>query len=325
MSLRGQLLQLLADGRFYSGDELGRTLGISRSAVWKHIQFLQARQLDIYAVRGRGYRLAQPLDLLSRQLIIKNMDHEAVARLARLDVLTEVDSTNAFLMARARNGGVSGEVCVAEYQSAGRGRLGRAWVSPFARNVYLSLLWQFPCGAEALGGLGLAIGVSILRAIQALGGQAVRLKWPNDLVCEDRKLAGVLLEMNMDGTGGCNVVIGVGLNVRMPAPASGLIDQPWTDLEQVLGRPLSRNQVVAGLLQHMLHDVAQFQAHGLQPFMDDWRRYDNLLGRPVSLSTLGESVSGIACGIDEQGALLLGHNGRTQRYLAGDVSVRVSV
>ena len=328
MSLRGRLLQLLADGRFYSGASLGQSLGVSRSAVWKHIRFLQARQVEIHAVRGRGYRLARPLELLSRQAIVQAMDHISAARLARLDVLTEVDSSNRFLLARARHGAVSGDACLAEYQSAGRGRQGRSWVSPFAANIYLSLLWRFPCGAEGLGGLGLAVGVSVLRAIRALGVPDARLKWPNDLVYKDRKLAGLLLEMSSDASGGCHVVIGVGLNVRMPAPASGAIDQPWIDLEQVLGcslaQSLSRNRVAAGLLQQLLHDITHFQSDGLKSFIDDWRHFDNLSDRPVSLSTPAGEIHGIARGIDDHGALRIESDGRIQRYLAGDVSVRLS-
>jgi len=329
MSLRGRLLQLMADGRFYSGASLGRSLGVSRSAIWKHIHFLQARQVDIHAVRGRGYRLSRPLALLSRQAIIRHMDDEQAARLGRLDILMEVDSTNRFLLARARHGGLSGDACLAEYQSAGRGRHGRVWVSPFAANIYLSLLWRFPYGAEGLGGLGLAVGVSVLRAVQSLGAQGVRLKWPNDLVCEDRKLAGILLEMNSDADGGCHVVIGVGLNIRMSLPSSEGIDQPWTDLGQVLGRsqdePLCRDYVAACLLQQLLSDMTQFQFHGLRPFINDWRHFDNLLGRPVSLSTPAGEIKGIARGIDEHGALRIDSEGSVRRYLSGDVSVRLGV
>jgi BirA family biotin operon repressor/biotin-[acetyl-CoA-carboxylase] ligase len=324
VTFRGQLLQLLADGRFYSGAWLGRSLGISRSAVWKHVRFLQARQVEIHAVRGRGYRLARPLEMLSRQAIIGHMNNASAARLARLDVLTEVDSTNRFLLARARHGGVSGDACLAEYQSAGQGRQGRAWVSPFAGNIYMSLLWHFPCGAESLGGLGLAVGVSVLRAVHSQGGEQVRLKWPNDLVCQDKKLAGVLLEMSSDGSGGYHVVIGVGLNVSMPMAAAEDIDQPWTDLVQVLGRAPSRNLLAACLLQQLQYDIPRFQADGLSPFIDDWRRFDNLLDRPVSVSVSGLAIDGIARGIDEHGALRIDSDGRIQRYLAGDVSVRVS-
>ena len=323
-SPRNQLLQLLADGRFHSGASLGQTLGISRSAVWKHVHFLQQRQVDIHAVRGRGYRLAQPLELLSRSSITEQMNAEASAGLARLHLLTEVDSTNRYLLSRACHGGVSGEACLAEYQSAGHGRQGRSWVSPFAGNIYLSLLWHFNCGAEGLGSLGLAVGVSLLRAVRSLGATQVRLKWPNDLVSDDKKLAGILLEMNSDNRGGHFIVIGVGVNVRMPASVSGVIDQAWTDLEQVLGGPLSRNRVAAVVLQQLVTDVALFQSDGLYPFIDEWRRFDNLLDRPVALSVSRGTINGVARGIDESGALRVDHDGRIQRYLAGDVTVRVS-
>ena len=325
MSLRGSLLQLLADGRFYSGAWLGRTLGVSRNTIWKHIHFLQRHQVDIHAVRGRGYRLAKPVELLSSHAIRQYMDSATRSKLGQLDILMEIDSTNRYLMARAAQGAEVGDACLAEYQSEGRGRLGREWISPFAANIYLSLLWRFPGGAEGIAGLGLAIGVTILRSVQAMGADNVYVKWPNDLVCKEHKLSGILLELRTDRLGACHVVIGIGLNIRMPYHDSLTIDQPWIDLEQVLSRPVSRNQVAAILLQQLLKDLEEFQSSGLASFIDEWRQNDVLNGRSVTVTTADRTIIGIARGIDDYGALRLEYDGKISRFLTGDVSVRATL
>jgi BirA family biotin operon repressor/biotin-[acetyl-CoA-carboxylase] ligase len=245
------------------------------------------------------------------------------SRIGRLDILPEIDSTNRYLMTRIADGAIAGDVCLAEYQSAGRGRQGRRWLSPFAANIYLSLLWHFPAAVEGLAGLGLAVGVAVLEACHGLGATAVRLKWPNDLVWQGRKLAGVLLELRSSPEGGCHVVIGVGLNVRMPGHDTMTIDQPWTDLEQVLSRSISRNRVAAAVLTELVAGLERFRYDGVAPFLARWRDVDDLLDRPISLHASGMMVEGIARGIDDYGALRVEHNGRVNSYLVGDVSVRV--
>jgi BirA family biotin operon repressor/biotin-[acetyl-CoA-carboxylase] ligase len=324
VSLRGALLQLLADGRFHSGASLGGQLGVSRSAIWKHIRFLQAHQIDIHAVQGRGYRLAVPVELLSQAELAANMDQQIYERLGAINILYETDSTNRLLMSRIGRGASAGDVCLAEYQSAGRGRQGRSWVSPFAANIYMSLLWHFPTGAEGLTGLGLVIGVCVLEACHALGADSVKLKWPNDLVHQGRKLAGVLLELRSSPAGGCYVVIGIGLNVRMSGNEAAKIDQPWTDLEQLLSRHLSRNRVLALLLAQLIPGLDRFQQESLAPFIERWRSCDALKNCPVSLHSSMGVVEGVARGVDNYGAILIEQNGQVKSYLVGDVSLRAS-
>jgi len=251
------------------------------------------------------------------------MDKSVLSLLGRMDILAEVDSTNRYLMAQVGHGATSGDTCLAEYQSAGRGRQGRVWVSPFAANIYLSLLWHFPVGVEGLAGLSLAVGASVLDACHDLGADAVRLKWPNDLVCRDGKLAGILLELRSSADGGCDVVIGIGMNVRMPARTMAEIDQSWTDLEQLLARRLSRNEVAASILTQVLKGLERLQCHGAAAFLERWRRNDDLLDRPVKVRTPAVVIDGIARGIDDYGALRVEHDGRINKYLVGDVSVRV--
>ncbi|MDE2089583.1 MAG: bifunctional biotin--[acetyl-CoA-carboxylase] ligase/biotin operon repressor BirA [Gammaproteobacteria bacterium] len=318
------MLSLLADGRFHSGEDLGATLGITRSAVWKAVRACETLGIEIHAVRGRGYRLAAPLELLSREVIQAAMDETARGRLAGLDILPEVDSTNRHLMRLAQQGAPSGLACLAEWQSAGRGRRSRAWVSPFGTNIYLSLLWRYADGPATLTGLSIAIGVAVARALHEAGVSGIGLKWPNDLLWRERKLGGILLELAGESAGPCYVVAGVGVNVRMPAAAAQNIDQPWTDLAAVTGGAgVSRNRLAGLLLQHMIHVLDAFPSVGLAPFRQEWAHWDAVTGKRVVLQIQDRPVLGRALGIDDSGALLLSVNGELRSYASGEISLRV--
>ncbi len=322
MPTRTALLRLLCDGRFHSGAELGAALGIGRSAVWKHVRALAGRGIEIHAVRGRGYRLAVPLELLDGPRILAALPPVWRGRLAGLEILQETDSTNRVLLAR-------GEAvpapcaCLAEYQSAGRGRRGRTWVSPYGRNIYLSLLWRFAEAPAALSALGLVAGVAVLRAVTALGLGDAGLKWPNDVLWGGAKLAGVLVELSGEMNGACRAVIGVGLNLAMPRAAAQGIDQPWVDLASAMGRPVSRNACSALLLARLLECLELFQDRGFAPFAGEWHRHDVLRDRPVALFQGGRCLHGTARGVDEQGALIVERDGKRCRYFSGDVSLRL--
>lgn len=317
------LLQRLVDGEFRSGEALAGELGISRAAVWKLVHGWQARGLDIQAVRGRGYRLARPIELLDAERIRCGLDAAVAACLGPLEVLCETDSTNTRLAQQARNGLPTGAVCLAECQHAGRGRLGRQWVSPFAANLYLSVLWRFALPPAALAGLSLAIGVALARALDRHGVSGHGLKWPNDLLWEARKLGGVLLEFGGESEGHSHVVIGVGLNVAMPEAAGGGIGQPWIDLSTVLGRvSVSRNRLAALLLSEIALACTAFAASGLDGFQADWARWDAVAGRPVRLLWPGHVVEGIARGIAADGALQLETAGGLCSFAIGELSLR---
>ncbi len=322
MLQRYRLLHLLADGRFHSGEELGAALGVGRGAVWKVVHTLEDLELDVFAVPGRGYRLARPIGLLDRGAILEAMDPEARALVGGLDIHPTVDSTNRLLMERRAAGLASGFVCLAEHQSAGRGRRGRAWVSPFGANLYLSVLWRFELGPEALAALSLVVGVCIAETLRREGVTGVGLKWPNDVYWEGRKLAGILLEMSGESSGYCDVVVGVGINVNMPRAAGGAIDQPWVDLGTIGGRPLDRNRLAAGVLDRLLPGLTTFAMEGFEPFRVLWNELDIVSGRPVAVLTPHGTVCGTATGVDAGGALLLESDGRVQRYISGEVSLR---
>ncbi|MCC6302470.1 MAG: bifunctional biotin--[acetyl-CoA-carboxylase] ligase/biotin operon repressor BirA [Gammaproteobacteria bacterium] len=316
------LLGILADGQFHSGEVLGRTLGISRAGVWKHLQALKARGIEIDSVPGKGHRLNGSIELLSEADIRAGFGDTARVRLAGLELHQQIDSTNSELRRRAA-ALPSGFACLAEAQTAGRGRSNRVWLSPYARNLYLSLLWRFDTGPDALSGLSLAVGVAVVRALRRTGVADAGLKWPNDILWRDAKLAGTLIEMNGESCGDCSVVIGVGINVCMPRLLGAAIDQAWTDLASVTGTHPSRNRLAAVLLDELAEMLAGFEKTGLAPLLEEWRRHDIMLGREVTVTTAGGGESGIARGIDDRGALLVEADGVVRPYLSGDVSLRL--
>jgi BirA family biotin operon repressor/biotin-[acetyl-CoA-carboxylase] ligase len=322
MPLRRRLLNLLSDGEFHSGEALGASMGVSRMAVWKHLKVLREMGVDLTVLRGKGYRLPYSLELLERERILAAA---TVSGIEGIDVFLEVDSTNNWLREQALNGAPSGTVCVAEMQSAGRGRRGRSWVSPFAANLYLSLLWRSASGAAALGGLSLVTGIAVLRALRSFGIEDAGLKWPNDILAADAKLAGILIDVLGESNGPCAVIVGIGVNVSMPRDAVAAIDQPWTDLQQLTGDTIiSRNDLAARLLDEVIPAIQAFDAAGLQPFLDEWRRYDLISGREVDLLLPNERITGTACGIDGGGALLVDTTSGRRRFASGEVSVRVA-
>lgn len=317
------VLHILTDGRFHSGRALGEALGISRAAVWKAVQKLQHDwQIKINAVSGRGYQLAAPLELLDSSAILSVMEPQFRSQLRDMQILLSVDSTNHYTLAQASSGAMPGLAVLAEHQTAGRGRRGRHWVSPFGRNLYLSLLWEFDLDAAQLPGLSLAIAVAIVRTLTKLNIVDVALKWPNDVLWRDRKLCGVLLEMHGEASGPWLVVIGIGMNVNMGTISPEAIGQPWIDLQTILGRYLERNYLAGLLLDELLRAANQFQQAGLAPFLAEWRSHDICRDRLVELHFPNTVEEGIARGINDHGALLLETRGVIKPYHAGKVSLR---
>ena len=324
MTTRRVLLQILADGHFHSGEELGARLRVTRAAIWKQLHALEALGLTVYAVRGRGYRLDQPIEFLQADIIQALLPARVREQLHHLDVVHETDSTNSHLKSLALQGAALGTACLAEWQRAGRGRQGRTWVSPFGSNIYLSLLWRFPTGPAALAGLSLAVGVALARAVQDCGCPGVGLKWPNDLVWNGQKLGGILVEIAGESSGPSYAIIGVGVNLRMSGRAEGDIDQPWTDLSRICHEIPSRNALAAAVLSQLITTLQLFESKGLSPFMDAWRGWDVTAGRAVQLHLPSEVVTGFAQGISDDGAILIRVGDELRRYASGEISLRMT-
>ena len=317
------VLSILADGKFHSGQALGKALGVSRSAIWKQIKVIEESGLEVYSVKGRGYRIPGGLDLLDRALIEESLEPAVRSQLKHIALNLIIPSTNAMAMDAVYQNG-HGSLYLAEQQTAGRGRRGRNWASPFASNLYFSLTWQFNNGAAALEGLSLAVGIALIRGLKQLGVDGVQVKWPNDLLWRGKKLAGVLLEMSGDAAGECFVVIGVGLNVRMPETAAEGIDQPWTDLQQALGVAPSRNALLAALMNQLVPVLEQFSSEGFTPFKEEWQGANAHRNQQVSLHIGNRREQGVCRGVDRAGALLLEAEGELQAFHGGEVSVRLA-
>lgn len=325
--LIAQVFKSLGDGEFHSGEELARGLGVSRSAVWKAAAALRTLGTALTAVRNRGYQLAHPTEALDAARIRAGLAAAVRAHVTSIETEWSLDSTNTVLLSRPNPPPGASEVLLAEYQSAGRGRRGRAWLAPPGGAICLSLSWTFREVPPDLGALGLVIGVCVLRALKALNVEGLALKWPNDLLVRDRKLAGVLIELRAEASGPACVVIGIGLNVALSAELLKQISATGvapTDLRTVGGATASRNEMVAALVNACIAGLKEFEREALKPFIPDWGASDALIGRAVNVSGAQGVASGMARGIDMHGALLIETPAGVQRFLSGDVSVRGS-
>lgn len=319
-----RIIRLLADGECHSGEAIAAHLGVSRAAIWKALRRAgEALGIEVVAVRGRGYRLSAPLDLLDAGRILAALSPGTQARIPRLEIHDSLDSTSSRLMGEAAAGAPSGTLCLAERQTAGRGRLGRTWVSPFGANLYLSLLWRFSLGPAGLGGLSLAAGTAVADALRTAGARDIALKWPNDILWQRRKLAGLLLEVAGEAQGPAHVVVGVGVNTHLEPAQAAAIDRPWVDLDQVLGRGrYSRNALAAGVAEALVAAMDRFSREGLTPFLADWEHYDLYRGEQVEVHWGQQRVRGTHLGLDAQGALRLGTGAGVETFQAGEVSLR---
>ncbi len=319
-----RIIRRLVDGELHSGADLAQALGVSRAAVWKAVHKAGGMLgLEVRSVRGRGYRLAVPLELLDPERILAAIPYQARHRIERLEVYDDIDSTNSHLMREGQRGAPSGTLCLAERQRAGRGRRGRTWVSPFGTNIYLSLLWRYPFGPAVLGGLSLAAATAVAGVLEAEGVPDIGLKWPNDVLWHRRKLAGLLLEVAGEAQGPSLVVLGLGLNTRLPATQAAVIDQPWVDLDSVVGLDaISRNRLAARLAERLTDVMVRYGSDGLGPFLPAWKRFDLHRGEPVEIRLADQTFSGIHAGVTPQGALRLDMDGNLRTFQAGEVSLR---
>lgn len=316
------LLSLLADGQWHSGEDLAQALGVSRTAVWKQLNRAMDRGVGVERIRGKGYRLMDTLDLLDRECIVHQLP-PALAESIQLDVFDAVASTNDYLMKSADVPGKPVRICVADRQTEGRGRRGRAWSSPGGENVYLSMALRLAGGFAALEGLSLVVGVAVVRALEGMGLKGTALKWPNDVLVNTRKLAGILIELQGELEGAAGVVIGVGINVHMSDRAKQ-VDQPWVSLDQAApDKHWARNEIIAAIITETLEALREFERAGFAAYRNQWQQRDALHG--VALRTVPDGDEGIGAGIDETGAYLLDTADGQKVLRAGEISIRRQV
>lgn len=308
------LVAVLADGEFHSGEQLGEQLGMSRAGINKHIQTLRDWGIDVTTSTGKGYCLPIPMQLLDEAQINQQVDA------GRVSVIPVIDSTNQYLLDRM-DSLESGDACVAEYQQAGRGRRGRQWFSPFGSNLYLSMYWRLEQGPAAAMGLSLVIGIVIAEALQQQGAENIRVKWPNDIYLNERKLAGILVELTGKAGDAAQIVIGAGINLAMRSADADVINQGWINLQDA-GITVNRNTLSATIINQLRIALTQFELDGLTPFIKRWATLDNFIDRPVKLLIGDREIPGIARGIDPQGGLILEQDGVRKSWVGGEISLR---
>ena len=327
---QSELIKILADGEFHSGEDIGASLGVSRAAIWKQLQKLEAMNIPVHSVKGRGYRLPEAVQLLEQEKL--NAYGFPVDKFSSCDLALSLDSTNDSMMSLAETNFNGRHICFAEMQSAGRGRRGRNWISPFARNLYFSVLWPFSQGIAAIQGLSLAVGLAINDGLKQLGIQNTGLKWPNDILAKDAqgqyraKLGGILIELTGDVTDACQVVIGVGLNLDIQPRDLALIEQDATGIKQLLEKPdsLDRNQVAAVMVSSLYDTLETFSQQGFAPLAQKWNAANAFDGEEVRLILPSSEIRGRCTGVNQKGELRLDTSEGEQFFNAGEVSLRLA-
>ena len=315
------ILHLLADGRFHSGEALAKQFDVTRVTIWNAIQHAQSLGVEVFSVRGRGYKLPKPIVLIDKDAVLQAIGSER--EWFHLEVVDEVISTNTYLMQAAAKGAPHVSCTVAHIQTNGRGRRGRTWVSHLGASLTFSLLWRFDCGATALSGLSLAIGVALMRALNELGVEKAQLKWPNDVLVDNKKLAGILIDLQGDLDGPSAAVIGVGINFNLPENIIKRIDQPVIDINQVSRSEIDQNLLLGTVLKHFADVLRNFEQHGFMGVRDEWLSYHAYQNKPVRmLLPDGRDVEGEVTGIAEDGILLVTTALGLQRFSAGEISLR---
>lgn len=313
-----QLIDILADAQIHSGEQLGDKLGMTRAAINKHIKTLRSWGLNIETVTGKGYKLPHQINLLNREVIKQ--------QISDVNIIVEpvINSTNQYMLERIPSLR-SGDTCLAEYQSAGRGRRGRQWVSPFGCNLYLSMYWKLDQGPAAAIGLSLVVGIVIAETLNKISQEKVKVKWPNDLYMNDKKLAGILVELTGKTGDAAHIIIGIGINIGMNKnniESSNIITQEWASLRDEV-KDIERNELSVNIIKALRESLVIFENEGLKPFLDRWFKLDNFLNRDVKLLIGNDIITGVERGINEQGALLLQkNNGEIIPYIGGEISLR---
>lgn len=320
LATQRQLLIALSSAEFQSGQTLADTLGVSRTAIANHVKQLQLLGLDIYKVKGRGYRLAEPLQLLDAAKINQLRLNGA----PEIVVHNITDSTNNQLMQRVTEGVIDtlGYTLVAEAQTAGRGRRGRNWYSPFGASLYFSMYWRLEQGIQSAMGLSLVIALAVVRLLKRQYQLDAKVKWPNDVYVDGKKLAGILVELAGQAHAGCNVIIGIGLNIRLPKQAAEKIDQQYIDLNTVTVQHIDRNSLVAQLQQQLVAILTDFSHSGFDNYVEEFNTHNQYQQRVVKLSG-NEEVEGMCLGVDNQGALLIKTDMGIKNYYGGELSLRL--
>ena len=315
------ILRLLTDGKFHSGETIAQQLKVSRATVWNALQEAEKLGVEIFSVRGRGYKLPQAVTLLDEQTILSAMGSQSA--LLKLEIHDHLESTNTYLMKQLSAGQAHANCVATNLQTSGRGRRGRTWQAGLGASLTFSLLWRFQCGAAGLSGLSLAVGIALIRALHHFGVAQAQLKWPNDVLIGREKLAGILIELQGDMEGPSAAVIGVGINLNLPTNIKQQIDQPATDLASVTQTPINPNALLGELLKHLTEILSTFEQRGFASVRDEWTQYHAYHLQAVKmLHPNGSETFGTVINVAEDGNLLVKTASGEQRFSSGEISLR---
>lgn len=308
---------ILSDCHYHNGNTLGEALQITRSAIWKTIKKLQDYGVEVDSMKGKGYALKEPLLLLSAEKIKEHL--QPSIKTVEITCLETIDSTNAYLASQQASPGI--HACFAEQQTAGKGRLGRAWYSPFGQNIYLSFRYPFHKDISALSGVSLVASLAVAHALKTCGVES-ETKWPNDILHDGKKLSGSLINVKAESNGICDAVIGIGVNVNM-LEDDNHINQDWTSMRRILGDYIDRNKVAAEIINHLAIYLHKFEAQGFTPFIREWMDADCLMQKTVTIHNVGKAVTGKVNGVNEHGHLLLVlEDGTVKAFSSGDTTTK---
>ncbi|MFZ0219154.1 MAG: biotin--[acetyl-CoA-carboxylase] ligase [Candidatus Aquirickettsiella sp.] len=320
MSLLKSTLSLLADGKFHSDREISKFIGIPYKIVPEVLKLILDPSINLEVVNNKNYRISGGLELLDAAYI-----HNELGKfnqlLSQLDILPIVDSTNNYLLNKIEYTG--NHAVFAEQQTAGRGQFQRSWYSNFGKSIALSLLWQLSNPLNKLAGLTLVVGISVVKALEEYGLTSIKLKWPNDIIYEEKKLAGILIESRSNGSKIQKVIIGVGLNLYNPSTHFPTDVQAITSIFSLQNLPPRRNQLAALILKNLFHTLIDFEIKGLEYFMQDWQRLDNLAEKLITIQTQNIVIEGIAQGINTQGQLCVQIKNKTHYFNSGEIKVKL--
>jgi BirA family biotin operon repressor/biotin-[acetyl-CoA-carboxylase] ligase len=329
MIIAFELIKKLSDGKFHSGQKLAQDLKINRAHIWRAVAYLKNLQLEIYSVRGKGYKLASSIELLNEQKIRENLTASALKSINLIQVLSVTNSTADYIREYKLRALPEKTVVVAEAQTKGRGRTGRNWFSPFGASIYLSTYWKLK---QNISGLSLVIGLAVAKSLEA-SGICTKVKWPNDIYFGHKKMVGILIESeyNKNETAQ-NIFISIGLNVNLQVSnlkayeksEADLLDNTITDMTTVLGQTPSRNKIIADVLTNLVDFLEKFESNGFSYFLPMWEKYDYLMGQLVSVikPTPNQTLVGQAKGVSQRGELLLEEQGVLKAICVGDIKVR---
>jgi BirA family biotin operon repressor/biotin-[acetyl-CoA-carboxylase] ligase len=319
------LMSLLSDGKCHTGNELGQAIGVSRSAIWKQINHLNELGIPVIHVQQKGYQLPKPLVLLNSENISSELCKLGFKKQFNIQTFTEVDSTNRYLKDLPQRSVI--DICCAETQTQGKGRFGRQWYSPFGDNIYCSSRWSLQCDLGKLSGLSLITSLAVLTSLKQLHeSKDIKIKWPNDVLWNGKKLCGSLIEIIAETNGSAQVIIGIGLNVNLDPASVMPFDRPWCSLYEIYNTQFDRNLIIANLLKNIELYIDQFMSCDLNYFLNEWKQVDYLYNQETTVSQSTGSVTGIAKGINQFGQLILIDTQGNKHYLSsGDTSLSGSM